>query len=212
MMSAKMETRPSSSRSARLLFGVVLLGLGIAVLAVGWDAIQRRHYEMEWKARGPVRLSHGVLTFNGAAAVRIGAGLVCFGAMLATWGLALTASFMRRDSAEAAGKRSSRALAWISLACLVGAAGCIFPPWEWHSLFFYAVVLAVGILARAMPDDKKRKLGGFVLPAVIGAAMVAAVVNPGAAVSILMGFLASLALLVHILLLFPKLQDRLLPE
>ncbi len=194
-----------------LIMSVMLLALGGGVLWVGWVAIDRQHYEMNWKASGLGGTSSGVLIFDGAAAVRHGIGLTAFGAMLVTWAVGVVIGLARQHSLGLI-MNLLIGLTWLSAACLTTASICLFPPWRIPGITFWMVVALVLGFAFALPYAiRKSWRGGFFI-GLIGATMACGSINPGAGAGMAIGVLVSLLILVHTILLFPKLEKKLLPD
>jgi lysylphosphatidylglycerol synthetase-like protein (DUF2156 family) len=192
------------------VFILMLLALGALIGWAGWDAIHKQHYEMEWKASTIGRASHGTLVFDGPEAIRIGTGLIAFGVMLTTWAVATALSIALRAKQKGS-TPCSLGIGWLSLACLVLAFTCFFPPWCLASGPFYAVVTLVLWFIFALPDATRQTWSRKFFPAVICASILAAMINTAAGLGMVLGLFASLAVLGHMLLLFPRLQDKRLP-
>jgi hypothetical protein len=189
----------------------MLSGFGGMIAWAGWGAIHRQHYEMEWRAGGTLGGgSHGTLAFDGAEATRFGTGLTSFGLMLIAWALAIAVGL-----AHAAKKQNnsplSRAIAWLSLACLLLAFTCFFPPWRLPNATFYAVVVLVLSFAFALPDATRQAWNRTFFPALIATSILVATLNTAAGLGMVLGLLVSLVIVVHAFLIFPRLQDKLLP-
>jgi hypothetical protein len=189
----------------------MLFSFGGVILWVGWTAVQRQEYDLEWKASTPMMNSQGVAQFRGGDAVRIGCSLMGFGGMLAAWGLALsTSSFHQRCDALQA-RLFSKGLVCLSLACLLCCVGCLFPLWHLRSLPFVATgLLVMGFLLVAHKVNRPSR-GQFFL-AMILVAILAGSFDPGAGFAVAAGILAGFALLIHVLALFPNLEIKVLGE
>jgi hypothetical protein len=196
---------------ARWLFVLIILLLAAAIVWVGWSAVRRHHFEFDWRSRTPGGEAGGVKTFDGAAAVLMGNGLMSFGAMLAIWGLALIMSFTRRESTPG-DSRLLRGLAWASLACLLAAIICIFPPWQLQSIPFYSVLVLIDAFFFAVPDSSHQRWARLFFPLLVVAMMGTASLNIDAGAGMGIGLFASIGILAHLVMLFPRLQGRLAPE
>jgi len=189
----------------------MLFLLAGAIVWVGWDAVRQHHYAFEWRSKTSGGAEHGTKTFDGAEAVRMGSGLISFGAMLAIWGLALIMSFTGRASSPG-GSGYSHGLAWLSFVCLVAAMICIYPPWQAQSIPFCFVVVLVEVFFFTVPDASHQRWARLFFPALIVAMLVATSRDVDIGASMGIGLFASIGILAHLVMLFPRLQGRLLPE
>ena len=194
-----------------MIFSIMLLVLGGSVAWAGWDSILHRHCEMGWVSSGTFSTSNGIMILEGRDAVRFGVGLMSFGIMMATWGVGIVVWFARQYSPSFI-TRMLRGLKWFSFVCLFSAITCIFPPWEMTSLSFWSVVALVLVVVFALPNSaRKRWIAGLFI-GLICAVIAFSSINTTAEIGIAIGIFMSLAILVHVFLLFPRLEKRLLPD
>ena len=192
-----------------LIFSIMLLVLGGSITWAGWDAIGHRHYEMGWTSSGTFGASNGVMILEGIDAVRFGVGLMSFGIMMATWGVGIVVWFARQYSPSFI-TRTLSGLKWFSFVCLFSAITCIFPPWEMTSISFWSVVVLILVVVFALPNSaRKRWIAGLFI-GLICAAIVISSVNTKAGTGIAIGIFVSLVILVHVFLLFARLEKSLL--
>src|SRR6185369_15114591 len=125
-------------------FVFLMLMFGLLFVAIGWQIIQRRHYEGTWHASTNMfggfistgASSHGVKVLDSADAVSAGVGFCAFGFAFCTWASALVLSPFAGEQTQRF-PRASRAFTWFSFICCVTAALGIFPLWDPRSLIFY---------------------------------------------------------------------------
>jgi hypothetical protein len=193
-----------------LIVVLMLLAFGAVFAFLGWRAIEQRHYEAEWESVsggfGISRTSHGIETLDGTAAVLIGVSFISFGVMMITWGVGFAAGFAHRYL-PASLSQYLHMLGWFSFLCLIVGMICLYPPWELSDTPFN-VVVALWLVLFFLPDAM-RKWGR---PLFIGEAVVAIALGQFKtgiiSTQIIMGIFASLAVVTHILILFPKFMEK----
>ena len=198
-----------------LVFGLMLVGFGVIFIFAGRKAIQQRSYDMTWQESrgvffgiGAMRnhSSSGVAHFRGANAVRLGAGYVHWGVLLALWGaLIIRCVFRPSKMAATAPARPhgvALALGIVSFAILLGAQVCFFPPWQVAGLIFWAVVVGTPSIAGLLLRAGKGKWTG--IPFLVLVILAIAIPVPGISFAIAMGVFGTVFCLAHVVFLFPE--------
>lgn len=189
---------------------LMFLAFGAVFVFLGWRAIEQRHYEVEWESVsggfGISHASHGVETLDGTAAVQIGVSFISFGVMLITWGVGLAAGLAHRYL-PASLSQYLHMLGWFSLLCLIVGMVCLYPPWKLSDIPFN-IVVALWLVLFFLPDAI-RKWGRALFIGEVAVMIAIGQISTGtAAVQIIMGIFASLAVATHILILFPKFMEK----
>ena len=178
----------------RLIFGLMLLVFGGLILWAGCDAVRQQHYEMQWRVHSTVGSSHSVDIYDGPDAIRFGIGLICFGTMLAVWGLCVGVAFNRKESSAHVGSLAI-AFGWFSMLCLLSASVCVFPPWRLSSAPFYAVAALVLIFLFALPNSTSKRWARYFFLGIICVTILVASFSVGASTGMIFGILASFGIL-----------------
>ncbi len=208
------------ARVVGVLFGLLLLGFGGALVFLGATAISNEAFDLQWKATrmfsfgvaGVSQSSSGVTSYRGAAAIRMGIGLASAGAMLSLWGAGMAVAAFRRLELKKADRpgRFGRVLACLSLGALFVAMFCFFPVWQINSLIFWTEVIAVPLIVIRLyrlcrPRWIPRLFFGLIL-AVVLTDLVG--LGPGCPVAIILGIFAMIFALGHVVYLFPDFADK----
>lgn len=208
-------SEPVSPRRAKLILralGVVVLALGLGLGAAGVQSLRDTSYTLRWRSGagaelGPLSLSKdasGSETLLGADAVRMGAGLLCAGALLLTWSAGLFFLPGRPWS------RAHVGLSAASLLFLVAALILIFPPWRVlsspSSAALHGVLLLAAVFAFALNDKAKAASGKWICLALVAAGILLGRSSPGWTVGVVVGIFGALALAAHVALLNPRLR------
>jgi hypothetical protein len=221
-----MSMKPSFEFSSRVRVprpsGVVLLLAAMllvfsAILAwQGFKAVESKHLELEWNSRSSfgigffsvtTRESHGVAIYEGREAVRMGAGYASGALMLLLWAVGLVWRFV---SPRLGGEStwSGRVLAWLSLMALLVFLVCIYPPWRAYNFLFLPVLALPTVLAFFVPGGITRRVAASVFISLIGTAILLEQFYPGRGFDIVMDILAGMILLVHLVAISPRLEER----
>lgn len=197
-----------------LVFGVMLVAFGLIFIVAGRNTIDQKSYDMTWKeSRGffvgvgaiQGKSSSGVAHFRGSDAVRVGAGFVLFGALLALWGAMIIWSVFR--PARPAAGISARphgiglVLGLVSFALLLAAQGCFFPVWQTSGLVFWCVVLGMPVIVGLLTRAGKTRWTGTPFVVLIMFALI--VPTPGISFAIAIGIFGTVFCLAHLVFLFP---------
>lgn len=202
-------------RVVGVLFGLMLLGFGGALVLVGATAISDKSVDFRWTSRrmfsigiaGVSQATSGVASYRGAAAIRMGIGHASAGVMLGLWGAAMAVAVFRHSDKKKANKpgRFGRALACLSLGALLVAMFCFFPVWQLNGLLFWTEVIVVPLVIM-----RRSRWVGFLFPGLILTALLTDLVGlgPGFPVAIILGIFTTLFVLGHVLYLFPDFADK----
>ncbi len=195
---------------------LVILAFGGSLAWCAGVGLGKRHFEFNWESHSyfifglvpsPTKNSHGLLVYDGFDAVLFGAGLLAMGLMLVIWGAGVGVAFLREGCALRV--RLGRFLGFASLVGLLMAIVCFFPPWRLSSTPFIAVLALFCIVITALPATLRLRSARWLLPGLVIAALVTDLFSLGASIAILLGILASIVLLVHLILLFPRFERML---
>jgi hypothetical protein len=190
------------------LSALVLLSFGFVLGWFGCTAISDRYYEVHWRATGPITFgkAHGTIIYEGAAALRMGFGLLSSGFMATIWAYGLILQFFRRKISATTHRYVASVLCWISFALLITTIACFFPVWELRSIPFFATLLV--IFAFGMVGWRLKRISkiGLFVPFLGAIGIVVGLFDPGTTAHIVMAIFAALAIFAHVSMLFPQVE------
>ena len=194
------------------VFLVMLLVFGVTLVHDGTQAVRARMYNLQYTERtswafgpawGGTSVRDGVVAYRGRAAVVFGVGFTAAGAMQLTWATGLVVSLLGRTGLRVP-NLVVRALGGLALAALVLSCIALFPPWRIHTLPLYLVVAAFTLaVTLPIPSELRKK----VFPAVVILVIVVGMTT-FPAFPILAGIFVSLVMGTNLLVLWPRLADR----
>jgi len=205
------QTSPKTLALFYVVFFVMLMGFGLALMYQGRKAIVERAYSLEYSESSSVG-SHStgatyVSEYEGSDAVLFGTGFVGMGFMLVVWAVGLLIGAVGRLGLKTP-DILTRLLAVLSFVGLI--VGCVglFPPWRRRTMLMYYVVLAL-ILAVTLPipDEWRKKVFPGVIIAVILAGLVGFPPFP-----LFAGIFVALIFGANVLVLFPGLAKRMMED
>ena len=158
-----------------------------------------------------VKESHGVAIYDGHDAIRMGIGLISAALMLFVWVIALVWHFIRPkvdDELSPPGK----VLAWLSFLALLTFLNCIFPPWRTSSFLFLPVAILPAALVFFVPREITQKRAAGIFAGLIFTAILLEQFYAGRGFDIIVGIFAGMLILLHLVMVFPHLRKRALPD
>jgi hypothetical protein len=195
-----------SDANLRIGLALFLLALGGTIAYGSLKPLREQRYDLHWRstttlALGPIgraETTSGTEQYRGAEAVRMGLGLLAFGAMLITWSVALF--------------RPGKVLAVVSLLCLSTMMILFFPPWRLLSdpsvMALYAVLALAAVFAFALDDAARRKVGKPLCIGLIVFALIVSHYSPGLVTGAVLGFWFAVFLAVNIAVLNPPISEE----
>lgn len=216
-------TRPMQRTNpiAGTVMALVLFVLGAVLIALGLSVIDRQEFTLVTHRQvgfvaGPLgfgRSEDGQMGMLGPDATRWGVGLASLGAMLGLWGVGAVFGVLRGARTDASPGPSDRGASALSLAFLLLAVCCFFPPWAPASLALYLPMVATGFACCLALRQKNSPWPKRIFPGLIGAALLAGWLGRDAwAVGIVISIFVMLLVFIHLVLLLPKLRARIMHD